>query len=66
MAVAAKRENKSVLEIAKMYTDVFFNDMDKLNIKRPEIVSNATDNIDEYIKLIKKLLKDGYAYKAGD
>ena len=66
MAVAAKRENKSVLEIAKMYTDVFFEEMKMLNIKIPEIVSNATDNIDEYIKMIKKLLKTGHAYKAGN
>ena len=66
MAVAAKRENKGVLEIAKYYTDIFFDDMKKLNIKMPEFVSNATDNIDEYVKIIKGLLEKGYAYKAGD
>ena len=66
MAVAAKRENKSVLEIAKMYTDVFFEEMNLLNIKMPEIVSKATDNIDEYIKIIKGLLQTGHAYKAGN
>lgn len=62
MAVAAKREHKSSLEIAKFYTDVFKNDCNDLNIKWPEIVSNATDNIPEYIKIITKLLDDGYAY----
>ena len=36
MAVAAKRENKGVLEIAKYYTDIFFQEMDMLNIKMPE------------------------------
>ena len=66
MAVAAKRENKSVLEIAKMYTDVFLEDMGKLNIKRPEIISNASDNIDQYIKIISKLLDTGYAYVGGN
>ena len=66
MAVAAKRENKGVLEIAKYYTDVFFQEMDMLNIKMPEIVSKATDNIKEYVKITKKLLETGYAYKAGD
>jgi cysteinyl-tRNA synthetase len=66
MSVAAKRENKSVLEIAKMYTDIFFKEMKMLNIKMPEIVSNATDNIDQYVKITKKLLETGYAYKAGD
>lgn len=66
MAVAAKRENKGVLEIAKYYTDIFFQEMDMLNIKMPEIVSKATDNIKEYVKITKKLLETGYAYKAGD
>ena len=62
MAVAAKREHKSSLEIAKFYTDTFKHDCIDLNIKWPEIVSNATDNIPEYIKMITKLLDDGYAY----
>jgi len=66
MAIAAKRENKSVLEIAKYYTDIFFEEAKMLNIKTPEFISKATDNIDEYVKLIKKLLETGYAYKAGN
>ncbi len=66
MAVAAKRENKTALEIAKFYTDVFFKESEMLNIKKPEIVSNATDNINEYVKIIKRLLETGYAYKAGN
>jgi len=64
MNVAAKREKKSVLDIARFYTEKFFEDTTKLNIKKPEIVSNATDNIDEYIKMITKLIQDGYAYQA--
>src|SRR5574344_24749 len=64
MNVAAKRENKSVLDIARFYTDAFFNDLNKLNIKKPDIISNATDNIDEYIKIISKLMDDGFAYQA--
>ena len=62
MAVAAQREKKSSLDIAKFYTEKFKEDCDLLNIKWPEIVSPATDNIDEYIKIIKKLLEDDYAY----
>lgn len=65
MVKSAKKENKSVLDIAKFYTDAFFKDTDKLNIKRPDIVSPATENIDEYIKIISKLLETGYAYSAG-
>ena len=65
MLIASKRENKSAYEIAKFYTDEFFKDFALVNCKRPEIVSPATDNIDEYIKIITKLLDDGFAYQSG-
>ncbi len=65
MVQSAKKEHKSVLDIAAFYKDAFFKDFEALNCKMPEIVSNATDNIDEYIKIISKLLDTGYAYKAG-
>ena len=65
MLKGAKRENKSVLEIAKFYTDEFKKDCGKLNIKWPEIVIPATTLIDDYIKFIKKLEETGYAYIAG-
>lgn len=65
MLKGAKRENKSVLDIAAFYTEAFKKDTEELNIKWPEIVSNATDNINEYIKIITKLLLDGYAYQSG-
>ncbi len=65
MLKGAARENKTVLEIAKFYTEEFKKDTESLNIKWPEIVSNATDNIDEYIKIITKLLEIGYAYQSG-
>ena len=65
MLKGAKRENKSVMEIAKFYTDAFFDDCDKLNIKRPDAVEPATNCIDEYIHMIETLLEKGYAYLAG-
>jgi len=65
MLKGAKREHKSVLEIAAYYTDEFKRDCSNLNIKWPEIVSPATDNIDEYIKIITKLLDDNFAYLSG-
>lgn len=65
MVSSAKREKKTVLDIAKFYTEAFFKDTERLNIKTPEIVSPATENIEEYIKIITKLLDTGYAYKAG-
>ena len=65
MVRSAKKENKTVLDIAKFYTEAFFKDTEKLNIKKPDIISPATANIDEYIKIINKLLEKGYAYQAG-
>ena len=65
MEVAKKREHKSAMEIAKFYTDAFFIDFNKVNCKVPEIVSPATENIGEYIKIINKLLETDYAYESG-
>lgn len=65
MLKGAKREHKTVMEIAKFYTDAFFEDCRKLNIKRPDVVQPATGLIDDYIKIITKLLDTGYAYLAG-
>lgn len=65
MLKGAKREHKTVLEIADYYTEKFKSDCSSLNIRWPDIVSKATDNIDEYIKIISKLLEDDYAYIAG-
>jgi cysteinyl-tRNA synthetase len=65
MLKGAAREHKTVLEIADFYTNAFKSDCSKLNIAWPKIVSPATANIDEYIKIISKLLLDEYAYIAG-
>ncbi len=62
MLKGAKRENKSVLEIAKFYTDAFFKDCNLLNIKKPDTVVPATSLIDKYIEIISKLIETGYAY----
>ena len=66
MLKGAKRENKTVMEIAKFYTDAFFSDCAKLNIKTPDVVEPATNCIDEFITMIKGLLEKGYAYQAGE
>jgi len=65
MLKGAKREHKTVMEIAKYYTDAFFDDCKKLNIKTPDVVEPATHCIDEFIKVISALLEKGYAYEAG-
>ena len=65
MLKGAKREHKTVLEIAQYYTDAFFADCDKLHIKRPEHIEPATNCIPEFIAMIEALLEKGYAYEAG-
>ena len=65
MLKGAKREHKTVMEIAQFYTDAFFDDCRKLNIKRPDIVQPATGLIDDYIHIVSTLNEKGYAYLAG-
>lgn len=65
MLKGAKREHKTVMEIAKFYTDAFFDDCKKLNIKTPDVVVPATTYIDEFIKVISSLIEKGFAYEAG-
>ncbi|MBO4868676.1 MAG: cysteine--tRNA ligase [Clostridia bacterium] len=65
MLKGAKREHKTVMEIADFYTKAFFEDADKLNIKRPDVVQPATGCIAEFIDMIDALLEKGYAYQAG-
>ena len=65
MLKGAKREHKTVMQIAQFYTDAFFADCAKLNIKRPDVVEPATNCIDEFISMIETLLEKGYAYEAG-
>lgn len=65
MLKGAKREHKTVMEIAKFYTDAFFDDCKKLNIKTPDVVVPATTYIDEFIRVISSLMEKGYAYEAG-
>ena len=65
MLKGAKRERKTVMEIAKFYTDAFFADCKKLNIKTPDVVTPATSCIDSFIEVITSLIDKGYAYEAG-
>lgn len=65
MLQGAKREHKSVMEIAEFYRNAFFADCDRLNIKTPDVVEPATNCIPEFIHMIEKLVADGYAYVAG-
>ncbi len=66
MATAAKREQKSPYEIADYYAGVFYTDIDKLNISRPEIIAKATDHINDMIEYVKALVDKGYGYETSD
>lgn len=63
MLKAAKEEKKSPLEIAEFYTKKFFEDFERLNIDKPEIICKATDHIKEMIEFVQKILDNGYAYE---
>ena len=65
MLKGAKRENKTVMDIAKFYTDAFFADCAKLNIKTPDVVEPATNCIENYINIVSTLIEKEYAYLAG-
>ena len=65
MVKGAKRENKTVMDIARFYTDAFFKDCEKLNIKKPDVVEPATNCIEEFITMVQGLLEKGFAYIAG-
>ena len=65
MLKGAKREKKTVMEIAQYYTDAFFSDCAKLNIKTPDVVQPATGLIDDYIHIVSTLIEKEYAYVAG-
>ncbi len=66
MLKGAKRENKTVMDIARFYTEAFMADCEKLLIKQPDIVEPATNCIPEFIHMIEVLLEKGYAYVAGE
>lgn len=66
MVKAAKEQKKTPYEIAEYYTKVFYDDIAKLNISKPEIIAKATDNIQEMINYVKELIEKGHAYETSD
>ncbi|MDR0696516.1 MAG: cysteine--tRNA ligase [Christensenellaceae bacterium] len=66
MDSAARELNKTPIEIAEMYTDAFYIDLEKLNIEKPEIIVKATDHVNEMISYVEKLIQNGYAYEISD
>lgn len=66
MEKASKEQQKSVYEIAAIYTDAFMKDLAKLNIGKPEIIAKATDHINDMIKYVEALVEKGYGYETSD
>lgn len=58
----AKKQGKTVWEVAEFFTKDFYDSMDKLNVIHPTTICKATDHIKEQIELIEKLFERGYAY----
>lgn len=63
MIKAAKRENKDPYEIAKFYTEKFMQDLESLNIDKPEIICKATEHIKEMEEYVQEIMQNGYTYQ---
>ena len=66
MEKAAKSQQKSPYEIAEYYAGVFFRDIERLHIQRPEITPKATEHIPEMLSFVEKLCEKGYGYETSD
>ena len=66
MAVAAKKQNKTPWEIAEYYSKIFFEDLQKLNIGKPEIIAKATEHIEDMIAYVQNLESHGFSYETSD
>src|SRR5579859_2198 len=66
MEKAAQNEGKTAWEIAEFYSDVFFKDFKKLNLKQPEKFTKATEHMKEQIELVKRLEEKGFTYQTSD
>jgi len=61
----AKAERVHPMQVAEEFTRRYFEDMDRLNVLRPDISPRASGHIIEQIELVKRLLASGHAYEAG-
>ena len=65
MVKSARERGQSVLDIAEFYTKAFFNDTERLNISKPDVLCKATEHIDDMIALIKRIEERGFTYFSG-
>src|SRR3989344_6080795 len=62
----SQKEKQSLKEFTKKYEKTFFEDLNELNIIKPDFVLKATESIPEMVHIVKTLLDKGYAYKTDD
>ena len=62
----SQRQKKSLKEFTKVYEKGFLEDIEKMNIEKPEVLPRATEYIKEMVVIVKDLLKKGIAYKTKD
>ncbi len=61
----AEEEHTTVEAIADHYIEEYFRDADALGVMRADVHPRATRHVGEIIRIIQKLIKNGYAYEAG-
>ena len=66
MEASAQRQGKTAWELATLYTDVFKEDLDLLNVLEPHVWCRATDHIPEQIDAVRTIEERGYAYSTSD
>ena len=63
MEKEARQTGKDIWQIARCFEDLFWNDLDLLNIERPKIVCRATEHVPEMIALVERLVERGHTYE---
>jgi len=64
MIKRAKETGLTVQELGEIYSDAYFEDIAKLNVKKPDVTPRATQHMSEIIEAIEILINKGYAYIA--
>lgn len=63
LEVEARKEGRDIWEIARYFEQVFFEDIERLNILPPAVKCRATEHVPEMIALVEKLFERGHAYE---
>jgi len=61
-----QKEGMSLKQYTQRYIDAFFEDLEKLNIKKAKIIPKATEHIEDMVRLVEVLVEKGYGYRGED